>query len=287
MIWFGTSTKKHKTSAAVIAVALLLSVLFMSACSCGHVPSEAEASPSPDSGEEPPAVATPGGATAESTPTPGSTESPEPSVSVEPTKPVGPYVPLCDPADDEFFSDAAFMGNSLMNGFELYTGLTTPDYYTATSMTVIAAQSSANIQLDNGTMGTMVDALCQKPYGKIYIELGINEIGLAVEDFIGYYSDMLDAIIAGQPNCDVYICGITPVSSAKNSSGEVFNMERIYSYNSALYDLAAEKGVYYLDLVSALAGADGFLPADKTFDGVHFTPELYMVWLDYVRTHHV
>lgn len=283
MTWFSGSAHKHYALAAVLTVALLISVFSFTACSCGQVGSSPGPSASPGGSETPPDIAEQSARPSQSP----AGETPEVSVSVEPTKPVGPSVPECESAPDEFFSDAAFMGNSLMNGFELYTGLTTPDYYTATSMTVVAAQNSANIQLDNGTMGTMVDALSQKPYGKIYIELGINEIGLAVEDFISYYSTMLDSIIAAQPNCDIYICSITPVSAAKNSSGEVFNMDRIYSYNSALYDLAAEKGVYYLDLVSALAGPDGFLPADKTFDGVHFTPELYTVWLDYVRTHHV
>ena len=210
------------------------------------------------------------------------TASPSPSEEVA----APPDLSAREAKDDEFFSDAAFMGNSLMDGFRLFSGLTTCDYYAATSMTVVGATTKACITLDSGAAGTLVDGLSQKPYGKIYILLGINEIGFDVETFIDYYSTMLDTIIAAQPDCDIYIMGITPVSAAKSASGEVFNMTRITEYNTALHQLAADKGCYYMDLVSALAGPDGYLPASETSDGVHFSTKVYQTWLDYVRTHY-
>jgi len=199
---------------------------------------------------------------------------------------VPPDLSTREPRDDEFFSDAAFMGNSLMDGFRLFSGLTTCDYYAATSMTVVGATSKPCITLDSGAQGTLVDGLIQKRYGKIYILLGINEIGFDVQTYIDYYSAMLDTIIAAQPDCDIYLMGITPVSAAKSGSGEVFNMTRIKEYNTALRQLAADKGCYYMDLVSVLAGPDGYLPASETTDGVHLSAKMYKTWLDYVRTHY-
>ncbi|PKM74209.1 MAG: hypothetical protein CVU91_03960 [Firmicutes bacterium HGW-Firmicutes-16] len=208
--------------------------------------------------------------------------------SPSPTEPVvtGPDLAARDAVDDSYFADAAFMGNSLMDGFRLFSGLTTCDYYAATSMTVVGATSKACITLDNGNSGTPVDGLIQKPYGKIYILLGINEIGFDVQTFIDYYSPMLDTIIAAQPDCDIYIMGITPVSEAKSNSSSTFNMTRITEYNTALRQLAADKSCYYMDLVSALAGTDGFLPSSETTDGVHFSAKVYQTWLDYVKTHY-
>ena len=210
------------------------------------------------------------------------TASPSPSAK----EPMGPDLTEREPVDDEYFSDAAFMGNSLMDGFRLFSGLTTCDYYAATSMTVVGATTKVCATLDSGAQGTLVDGLIQKPYGKIYILLGINEIGFEVPTFIDYYSAMLDTIIAAQPDCDIYIMGITPVSAAKSSSGEVFNMTRITEYNTALRQLAEDKGCYYMDLVSALAGPDGYLPATETTDGVHLSANMYQTWLNYVKTHY-
>jgi hypothetical protein len=199
----------------------------------------------------------------------------------------GPDVPLQERAEDGFFEDAAFTGNSLMDGFRLFSGLSTCDYYAATSMTVAGATSSLSFPLENGNLGTMVDGLSQKPYGKIYILLGINEIWMSADNFAKLYGEMLDAIIAAQPDSDIYIMGITPVSAAKSLSDDNINMTKINEYNEHLYKLAEEKGCYFLDLVAALADDTGFLPAEETSDGVHFSANLYNQWVEYVRTHYI
>lgn len=200
---------------------------------------------------------------------------------------MGPDVPKCEPADDDFFSDAAFMGNSLMEGFKTFSGLGVCDYYTATSMNVVTATSKKCISLDNGTTGTMVDGLTQKPYGKIYILLGINEIGYDIDSFSQMYAEMLDTIIAAQPDCDIYIMSLTPVSQEKSNSSDLFNMEHITKFNERLYSIAKEKQCYYIDLVSALSGEDGYLPASETSDGVHFSSTMYSKWLNYLKTHYI
>ena len=236
---------------------------------------------------EPPAVTTSPTASGDKiTDDPAQTD---PDASPAPGTPVAfsPDVPAQDEVTDEFFADAAFMGNSLMDGFRLFSGLTTCDYYAATSMTVLGANSNVCITLDNGNSGTLVDGLLQKPYGKIYILLGINEIGYDVDTFIGYYSTLVDTIKAGQPDCDIYLMGLTPVSAAKSAGSDTFNMTRVTAYNEGIHQLAADKGCYYLDLVSALAGSDGYLPSDVTTDGVHFSAEVYQQWLGYVKTHYV
>lgn len=215
------------------------------------------------------------------------TQTPAPTPSPSEEVAAGPDISARDPVDDDYFSDAAFMGNSLMDGFRLFSGLTTCDYYAATSMTVVGATTKACITLDNGTQGTLVQGLSQKDYGKIYILLGINEIGYDVDTFIDYYSQMLDEIIAAQPECDIYIMSLTPVSEAKSSGSDTFNMKRITEYNTALHQLAADKACYYMDLVAALAGPDGYLPANETTDGVHFSAKVYSNWIDYVKTHYI
>ncbi|MEG1490771.1 MAG: GDSL-type esterase/lipase family protein [Oscillospiraceae bacterium] len=281
MTFFYSACSKLKNSRAIF-FALIIAMLFsLTACNNKKPKESPTASPTesvdPNSVIEPPSVS----GKDEASPSPSTPASPSPSAVV------GPDLPLCDPASDEFFADAAFMGNSLMDGFRMFSGLTTCDYYAATSMTVIGAKSNYCITLDNGASGTMVDGLTQKPYGKIYILLGINEIGYEVTEFIKLYGEMLDAIIAAQPDCDIYIMGLTPVSAIKSAGSDTFNMTRVTAYNDALHQLAADKGCYYLNLVEALAGADGFLPANETSDGVHFSANVYKTWLNYVKTHYV
>ncbi len=185
---------------------------------------------------------------------------------------------------DSFFEDAAILGNSLIDGLRLYSKIKTADYYCGTSMSVYSALNSKKVVLGNGAYGTQLDAMAQKKYGKVYIELGINEIGGSLDSFIGLYSTMLDRIKADQPGADIYIMAITPVSKAKSQSGGSFTRERVKMYNEALYELAGEKECYYLDAFTPLADSEGYLPKADTWDGVHFTAAKYLDWEEIIRT---
>lgn len=198
----------------------------------------------------------------DTTPTPTPTPTPK-----------GPDLTAQTAVDNTFFEDAAFLGNSLIDGFRLFSGLDTCDYYCATSMTVT-------------NTGNLIADMAQQQYKKVYILLGINEIGYDVDYFSGLYQDMLDDIIEKQPDADIYIMSLTPVSAHKSSTSDTFNMDRIATYNDALHELAEENDCYYVDLCEALSGSDGFLPSDVTSDGVHFAAGHYKVWLEYLKTHY-
>ena len=236
---------------------------------------------------------------------PRDTDEPGPGQSATPTAPTGTAtrppasstppeatlgtvagLPEADPVTNDFFSDAAIVGNSLIEGLRLFSDLQTCDYYAATSMSVLAVDSLHVIQLENGSKGTIMQGIAQKPYGKVYILLGINEIGVDVGYFKDAYATMLDGVRQSQPDADIYIMSLTPVSQYKSSTSDVFNMTRVEAFNKALYELSLEKGSYYIDLCDALAGEDGYLPAESTSDGVHFSASLYTVWANYLRSHH-
>jgi len=219
-------------------------------------------------------------------PSPSPPPSPEEGVYVRQV-PEGADVPERTPLDNTFFSDAAFIGNSLIEGLRLFSGITECDYYAATSMSVMGVDSVLAVTLDNGSTGTILQGVAQKPYAKVYILLGINEIGCETSYFKEAYGNMLDSIRASQPDADIYIMSLTPVSYYKSSTSDLFNMTRINAYNKALHELAEEKSCFYLDICSALAGPDGYLPADVTSDGVHFSAAQYAVWADYLRSHYV
>ena len=200
------------------------------------------------------------------------------------------YAPVCPDlsqrarADDSFFSDTAILGNSLIEGLRLYANLKTVDYYSGTSMSAYSALHTRNVRLRNGAYGTQLDAMAQKQYGKVYIELGVNEIGGSVSTFITHYRAILDTIRAAQPRADIYILAITPTSRSK--SGTSFSRERVMMYNEALYQLAADWGCWYLDDYTSLADSEGYLPSAETWDGVHFIAAKYKAWEELIRTYY-
>ena len=211
------------------------------------------------------------------TATPEPTPEPTPSPTPEPTTvpiPELPEIPEQEKAaEDEYFADAAFLGNSLVDGFRLWSGLSVCDVYAETSMTVLNAQK-------------LIDKMGDEQYGKIYMLFGINELYLGPEKMAENYGKVIDTLREKNPDAIIYVMAVTPVSKSKSESSQ-FTKESIEEINEALYGMAEDKECWYVDLFDALSNDEGYLPDEVTSDGVHFTPSYYKIWLDYLRTHYV
>lgn len=179
-----------------------------------------------------------------------------------------------EPADNEYFSDAAFIGNSLVDGLKLFSGLTSSDYYSKTGLSV------SNVKEE------ILETLGEKNYHKIYIELGINEITYETSYFKLLYGEMIDEIRRLEPEADIYIMSLLPVTEEESAMSDSFNNENIMKFNRTLRTLASEKGCYYLDVYSELVDANGYLPTEVSWDGIHLTADGYGVWENYIRTHY-
>lgn len=200
---------------------------------------------------------------------------PEETVAVAEPEPVVGLVPRQEePVELSYFDDAAFIGNSLVDGFRMFSGVKNCDYYAATSKTIF-------------DIGDYLDGMAGRKYGKIYLLLGINEIGYSMDTLMDAYGEVLDRLMADHPEAAIYAMGLSPVSAAKDASSSVFTMDNIRTFNERLLLLAEEKGCCYIDLCDALGGEDGFLPAKATTDGIHFTASQYKVWLEYLQYHYV
>ena len=277
-------------SGSACAALLLAAALALSACGAASAagtetrgPAEEAAAVMASFAPEPAATPTP---TLAPRPTPAPTPTPVPTPEPEPEYP-GPDLAGGAPVDDTFFSDAAFFGNSLVRGLMLYGGLQTAAFFGEQSAAVHNVGTTRNSTLSDGTKGTLLEALCETQYGKIYVMLGINEIGFEVEKFIELYTAVLDEIALREPDAELYIMSLTPITEEKSLDESVFTEERVLEYNAALRALAEQRQCWYVDLVEALAGPDGYLPKEvSTDDGIHLTRETYPLWTEYLRTHY-
>ena len=132
-----------------------------------------------------------------------------------------------------------------------------------------------------------VDQLCKKQYGKVYIELGINEIYMTPSAFAEACGKIIDRIRAAMPDAEIYIMAVTPVTKDRDRQGS-FTMKRINAFNEALYGLAEEMECWYLDVCTPLENSNGFLTADYAgWDGSpHLSSAGYLAWADVIRTYY-
>lgn len=195
-------------------------------------------------------------------------------------------VPLANSEPISYFDDALFIGNSRTEGFMMYSGVSNATYFAYKGLNVSTAFTKAVIQAPDGTMQTVENALKQKSYGKVYIMLGINELGWPNTDlFIENYGKLIDVVKQTSPNAIIYVQLIMPVSEQQNADS-VVNNANIDRFNEMIKQVVKEKEVYYVVPGEAVS-VNGFLPPEASTDGIHLNKECCIKWRDYLLCHTV
>lgn len=200
-------------------------------------------------------------------------------------------VPKGVEADPEtWFQDAVFIGDSRTHGFHLYSGVKGGSYLVHTGLTVFQVVDREAVLGSGEEKYSVLSALKNRQYGKVYVALGVNELGwFNAQRYAEAFGKLVDAIRDIQPNAVIYIQSIIPVCpSVCKEHGQAYYVtnENIADYNNALAEMCEEKEVLFLNVSEALVDPDTWeLPADLTADGVHFKKAGYQAWLSYLLCH--
>lgn len=225
-----------------------------------------------------------------------STATPAIPVDYDYTRPV----PEAPPVDKSFYDDALFIGDSRTEGFRMYAGLNNATYYSAKGLMANTTFTERFIPTDGfdvppdadlGDDGklTVAQALeYGRSFGKIYIMLGINEIGWPnAQAFIGYYRQLIALVRKFNPGAQIYVQLIIPVSKSKSDSDDVYNNERIAMFNNLIVEMCVDEKVFFINTPEAVGDEIGALPEDAGIDGVHMKKSYCEQWRDYLFTHTV
>lgn len=190
-------------------------------------------------------------------------------------------------ADNAYFDDAVFIGDSRTEGLMLYGGLSNAAFYTHKGLMVNTIFTKEAVK-DGDQKITIMKALEKHKFRKVYVMLGVNELGWVYEQvFIQRYGELVDELKRLQPDAVIYIQSIMPVSQSRSQNDKVFNNERIRLYNSLIVEMCREKGVQYLNVSEAVQDENGVLPAEATTDGIHLKPAYCVKCGDYLKSHTV
>lgn len=192
-----------------------------------------------------------------------------------------------DPVDSDYFEDAVFIGDSRTEGMLLFTGLSDTISYAEKGLTVDTVFTKPVVKRD-GKKITVMDALRETDFKKVYIMFGINETGWAYSElFINKYSKIIDEIKDINPKAIIYIQEILPVTETVSKTHSYITNKKIYEFNKLLRKLANDQNVYYIDVGKAVSDNNGCLPEDAANDGIHLKKSYCIKWLDYLKSHTV
>lgn len=184
---------------------------------------------------------------------------------------------------DDDLADAVFIGDSRTVGLQNNCDKPKATFLCSVGMHIDTVMTDASMTLSNGNAGTVIDALGERQYGRIYINLGTNELGWPyIDTFKDCYTQLITKIQEIQPDATIYAESILPVTNTRSLQGDAINNTNVATFNQAISEVAQQTGVNYLDCTSAVAGADGALPEEASSDGIHLMSEYCDKWLEYI-----
>lgn len=194
-------------------------------------------------------------------------------------------VPESPAVENSYFDDAVFIGDSRTEGLILNMGLSNTTSYTHKGLMVDTVFTKPVIH-KNGAKLSVMEALKETAFTKVYIMLGINETGWPYNDvFVEKYGKIIDEIKNINSNAIIYVQEIMPVANSVSSSHSYIKNKKINEFNNLIIRMAEEKQIYYIDTVSPVVSSDGSLPEDAASDGIHLKKEYCKKWLECLKTH--
>jgi len=199
---------------------------------------------------------------------------------------------------DAWFNDACFIGHSMVVGMKLYFNLPNADYYAVNGISAnrmltydqfeLKEQNNDSAENEKNT-GTLKQALQEKSYSKVYIMLGINEVGStasARQNYENSMNSLISMVKEVQPYAKIYLISIIPVTEERSLADETFNRENIVEFNKVLQRVSKNNSVEYLDFFTLFCNDDGYFPAEcAASDGLHPVQSQYTIMKNYIKKH--
>ena len=190
-------------------------------------------------------------------------------------------IPIVYKADISYLDDALFIGDSRTVGLYEYGGLGNAEVFADTGMSIYKVFKE-EFALKSGETLTLNEALSTQTFGKIYIMLGINELGYDFEQTVERFSESIDTIRVAQPQATIFIQANLHITKEKSEESDYFTNDNIDRYNEAISKLADGEQVFYLDVNPIYDDEEGCLSKEFTADHAHIKGKHYIEWVDFI-----
>lgn len=185
--------------------------------------------------------------------------------------------------DTSYWADALFIGDSRTVGLSEYADLGGADVFANSGMSVYKVFTT-EVKMKEGRKQTLDELLDSRQYGKIYITMGVNELGYDYHATVKKYQEMLDKIQEKQPDAVLFLGANMHVTQKKSSADKIYNNPAINKINQAIQELADNKTRFYVDVNELFDDAEGNLDVVYTADDAHILGKHYVEWADWLLT---
>lgn len=182
---------------------------------------------------------------------------------------------------EEFFQDTLFIGDSRTMGLAEYADIGGAVVFANTGMNIYRLYSLKNAVHDQEPY--LEDILAEKQYRKIYLMLGINELGYDAEQTVKRYEEEVLKLSELQPEAKIVLEANLHVTKERSERDAIFNNENIDRINENIRQIAEKHGFSYIDVNEIFDDETGGLNPECTHDEVHVLGKYYQQWADWIR----
>ena len=187
-------------------------------------------------------------------------------------------------ADRSYFDDALFIGDSRTVGLYEYGDLGNAIALADSGMSVYKIFKQS-FSVGSSQKMTLEELLIQKQFGKIYIMLGINELGYDFDQTVRRFEEMVNTIRTMQPDALIFLQANLHITEKKSTASPIYNNENINRFNAEVEKLSDSKQVFYLDVNELFDDEKGNLSVEYTVDESHVLGKYYAHWVDWILKH--
>ncbi|MBR6682036.1 MAG: hypothetical protein IKL40_03530 [Clostridia bacterium] len=221
-----------------------------------------------------------------------STDAPQtnaPEQTTGESETTGVINPPPNPEKNTGLDDALFIGDSRSHGIKIYSNLEKKGatFFTNVGMSIYNVRNT-EVYVTNQGNYKIEQLLTEKKYGKIFLMLGVNEIGYPFNPTVSNYKTFVEDIQKLQPDALIFIQAnlkvTKAVSDANIKANWPVNNPMIDTFNEAIKVAADNKKVFYIDINEKFNDGNGNMPTDKAGgDGIHVTANAYVEWASWIE----
>ena len=174
-------------------------------------------------------------------------------------------------------ADIVMLGNSITNGGDWHEIFNLP-----------------NIK-NRGIISDIIQGMYDRvdPYiaghpKKLFLLGGVNDIShhLSADSIASAIGKLCDYIMAKSPSTKLYLQSVFPFNNSFKRYRNLIGTEQVQiDLNRILVEMAAKKGITYIDVVPALVDEEGNLRREFTADGLHLNTSGYKAWAEVLAPH--
>lgn len=183
-------------------------------------------------------------------------------------------------SDKSYFDDALFIGDSRTAGLQKYGTLDNADYFASAGLNLYTL-GRTKVETADGSKIKLEDMLTHNAYGKVYIMLGINELGYDFDTTVQKYGELIDYIFTLQPDAILYVCANMHVNKLRSDLDEIHNNPAIDRMNEQIAMFADQEKIFYIDINPTFDDEEGNLAQEYISDDTHLMGIYYETWCEW------